>query len=460
VPAEPAPPGRKSIDHAAALGTRPVGRLLWHTCSQTTLSVGVYGIYALTNAWFVAHGVGTTAMAAVNLVAPILLVLGAVSTTVGVGGASLVSRSLGAGDPASAARAAGTAFLLFWTASIVVTVVGLVALGPLLSLLGAVGDTRGIARDYAVVILAGAIVSTGFSSLVRAEGRMRFSTLLWLVPVLVQITLDPLLIFGLHLGVRGAALGTIGGQAVSAAMSVWFFFLQPHRPYRIGRADLRPHAATIRALLDVGAPSFLSGFGATLLVVLVNTTLAHQAGTIALAAYAVCARIQTFVTMPHLGISQGIQPVVGYNAGQRRHDRVRRTRTLALRATLTYGVLVLVTVTVFTRPLVALFVDDHDIAATAQHALRIIAIGFATAGVAPVISAYFQAIGRPRPSYLISIGTLLAIKVPLVITLGRTGTTGVWLSLAAGELIAALAAVVILRRLASTTPLPADATRR
>jgi putative MATE family efflux protein len=460
VPAEPAPPGRESIDHAAALGTRPVGRLLWHNCSQTTLSVGVYGIYALTNAWFVAHGVGTTAMAAVNLVAPILLVLGAVSTTVGVGGASLVSRSLGAGDPASAARAAGTAFLLFWTAAIMVTVVGLIALGPVLSLLGAVGDTRGIAREYAVVILAGAIVSTGFSSLVRAEGRMRFSTLLWLVPVLVQITLDPLLIFGLHLGVRGAALGTVGGQAVSAAMSVWFFFLQPHRPYRIGRTDLRPHAATVRALLDVGAPSFLSGFGATLLVVLVNTTLAHQAGTTALAAYAVCARIQTFVNMPHLGISQGIQPVVGYNAGQHRHDRVRRTRTLALRASLTYGVLVLVTVTVFTRPLVALFVNDRDIAATAQQALRIIAIGFATAGVAPVVSAYFQSLGRPRPSYLISIGTLLAIKAPLVITLGQTGTTGLWISLSAGEFISALTAVIILRRLQSTTPLSANATQR
>jgi len=115
---------------------------------------------------------------------------------------------------------------------------------------------------------------------------------------------------------------------------------------------------------------------------------------------------------------------------------------------------------VFARPLVALFVDDHDIAATAQHALRIIAIGFAAAGVAPVVSAYFQSLGRPRPSYLISIGTLLAIKAPLVITLGQTGITGVWISLSAGELISALTAVVILRRLQRTTPLPANATQR
>src|SRR5438270_4131916 len=107
--------GRESIEHAAALGSRPIGRLLWHSCSQTTLSVGIFGVYALTNAWFIARGVSASAMGAVNLVAPVMLILGAVSTSVGVGGASLVSRSLGAGDPTSAARAAGNAFVVFWT---------------------------------------------------------------------------------------------------------------------------------------------------------------------------------------------------------------------------------------------------------------------------------------------------------------------------------------------------------
>nr|WP_202889696.1 MATE family efflux transporter [Actinopolymorpha rutila] len=428
------------------MGTAPVGRLLWHACSQTTLSVGVYGIYALTNAWFVARGVGPLAMAAVNLVTPVLLVLGAVSTTVGVGGASLVSRSLGANDPRSAARAAGNAFVVFWATAVAVTVVGLVALDPLLTLLGAVGNTRTLAADYAIVILAGAIISTGFSSLVRAEGRMRFSTLLWLVPILVQITLDPLLIFGFHLGVRGAALGTVGGQAVSAVMSLWFFFVQRHRPYRIGLADLRPHPPTIRALLGVGAPSFLAGFGATMLAVLVNTTLARTGGATALAAFAVCARIKTFAMMPQLGISQGLQPVVGYNAGRGLYDRVLRARTLSLRATVGYGVLVLVAVVVFAGPLVAAFVDDPDVAATTRNALRIIALGFAVAGVAPLVSAYFQSLARPRPSYLISVGTILAIKVPLVVALSHTGSSGVWISLAVGELASALAALVVLRR--------------
>ncbi|MFE7404822.1 MATE family efflux transporter [Isoptericola sp. NPDC057559] len=434
---------------ADTLGTRPVGRLLWHACTQTTLSVGVYGVYALTNAWFVARGVGPTAMAAVNLVAPVLLALGAVSTTVGIGGASLVSRSLGAGDPARAARAAGNAFVVFWGAAVVTTVAGLALLGPLLTGLGATGATRGYARDYAVVILAGAIVSTGFSALVRAEGRMLFSTLLWLVPVLVQIALDPLLIFGLDMGVRGAALGTVGGQAVSAGMSVWFFFLQRCRPYRVRWRDLRPHGPTLRAVLGVGAPSFLAGLGTTLLTVLVNLSLARDGaagGAVALAAFALCARIQTFVTMPQTGISQGLQPIVGYNAGARLGARVARARRLALRATVIYGAGAAVAVALLAEPLVRLFVDEQDVVDVATGALRTLAVGFAVAGVTPLVSAYFQALGRARPSYVLSIGTLLVVRIPLVLVLGGHGPAATWAALAAGEVLSAACAWVVLRR--------------
>jgi Na+-driven multidrug efflux pump len=190
------------------------------------MSVGAYGIYALTNAWFVAHGVGATALAAVTVVAPVGLAVNAIATTVGAGGASVVSRSLGAGDTASAARAAGNAFALFWVAAIATSVVGLGALRPLLTLLGARGPVRDLASAYATVLLSATLVGTGFSSLVRAEGRMRFSALMWIVAIVTQATFDPVLIFGLHLGVRGAALGAVCGQSLSTAMSIWFYFLQ------------------------------------------------------------------------------------------------------------------------------------------------------------------------------------------------------------------------------------------
>lgn len=444
-----------SLRHAGAedLGTRPIGRLLWWTCSQTTLSVGVYGIYALTNAWFVARGVGETALAAVNLVAPVLLLLGAVSTTVGVGGASLVSRSLGARRPDDAAHAAGTSFTVFWLTAVLTTTLGLLLLDPLLRLIGATEETLPFARPYATVILAGAIFSTGFSAIVRAEGRLLFSTMLWVVAVLVQIVLDPVLIFGLDLGVVGAGLGTVGGQAVSAFMALWFFFGQRTRPYRIGLHHLVPHWHTTRSIVAVGAPSFLAGLGATLLTVLVNTTLV-AAGAAVIAAYAVSSRVQTFVSMPHLGLTQGTQPIVGFNAGRQQFDRVGRTRTLALRATLGYGALAGAVVALAARPIAGLFLADSAGLAHTVDALRVMAIGFVFAGVAPMISGYFQALGRPAPSFLISIGTLLLLKVPLVLVLGRLGPSGIWSALAAGEVLAAAVALVLLRRYDPVAPFP------
>ncbi|MGW0585851.1 MATE family efflux transporter [Streptomyces sp. NPDC002920] len=280
---------------------------------------------------------------------------------------------------------------------------------------------------------------------------MGFSTLLWLVAVAVQIVLDPLLIFGLDLGVRGAALGTVGGQAVSTAMSLWFFLARRDRPYRVGAAALVPHAATLRALLGLGLPSFLAGLGATLLAILVNTTLAATGAVTALAAYAVCARLQTFATMPHVGIGQGLQPIVGYNSGRGLADRVARARTLALRASLLYGLAAGALLALPAGPLVGLFLNDPDTAAGAEHALRILALGQIVAGVAPLTAAYFQALGRPTPAYVLTIGTLIVVKAPLVVVLGRTGTDGVWIGLAAGELVTAAVALLLLRRLRTAT---------
>ncbi|MQM25594.1 MATE family efflux transporter [Glycomyces albidus] len=443
---QPAPraTAAKAVDGVAALATEPVGRLLRRGTAQATMSVGVYGIYALTNAWFVARGVGPTAMGAVNLVAPVLLVLGALSTTVGAGGASLVSRRLGAGDTDGAARAAGNAFALFWAGAAGIAVAGLALLEPLLTALGAHGEMRAYAREYAVVILASTLVGTGFSSLVRAEGRLRFATWLWVAPVLVQIALDPVLIFGLGMGVRGAAVGTAGGQAVSAAMSLWFFFLQRDRPYRIRARHLRPDGRTLGALLAVGSPSMLAGLGATALAVIVNNTLVGIGAAAAVTAYAVCARVQTFATMPQLGISMGMQPIVGFNTGREAPDRVRRARVLALRATLLYGATAAALTAVLAEPITAALLGEP--APEAAAALRILAAGLALSGAPPLVSAYFQAVGRPTPSYLISIGTLLVLKVPAVLACGAAGVTGVWTGLALGELLSAAAALALLKR--------------
>ncbi|MEU6348236.1 MATE family efflux transporter [Streptomyces sp. NPDC047072] len=440
-------------DAVGRMATRPVGRLLWENCVQTIASVGMFGFYALTNAWFVSHGAGDQAMAAVNLVAPLLLLLGAVSTTVGAGGATLVSRALGADDEHAAARAAGNAFTLFWVTAAVTTVAGLVFMDPLLDVLGATGPLREDARQYAVILLCGSLSYTGFSSLVRAEGRVGFSTRMWIGAIVVQIVLDPLLIFGFDLGVRGAALGTVGGQTVSAVMSWWFFFGRRERPYRVRLFDLRPHAGTLRTLVGIGLPSFLANIGLTVLAVLVNATLAVAGGAVALTAYVVCSRLQTFAVMPHTGMSQGLQPIVSYNAGRGLDARVARTRMLALRASLVYGMATAVLLTLLAEPLVGLFVSGGAAAEEARFALCVIAVGGIVIGVAPLVAGYFQALGRPLPAYVLTIGSLVLLKAPLVVVCGLVwGTRGVWFGLAAGEFATAASALLLLHRVDRRTP--------
>ena len=181
---------------------------------------------------------------------------------------------------------------------------------------------------------------------------------------------------------------------------------------------------------------------------LVNTTLA-AAGAAVIAAYAVCARVQTFVSMPQIGITQGAQPIISFNAGRQHPERVHRTRTLALRATAVYGAVGAGVIALAARPIVGLFLTDPETVEVAITGLRIIAVGFVFAGVPPLVSAYFQALGRPAPSYLISVGTLLLLKVPLVLLLGQVDPLGIWIALPAGEVLAAVAAVIVLRSRAS-----------
>ncbi len=442
------PLNQAPIDHAAALGTRPVGRLLWHACSQTTLSVGVYGIYALTNAWFVARGVGADAMAAVNLVAPVLLVLGAVSTTVGVGGASLVSRHLGAGDlgrrrPRGRQRRRG-----------LLDDRGRGHGGRAARHRAPADDARrrwghprnspATTRSCSSPARSSRPVSPAWCAPRAGCGSPPCSGC---VPVLVQIILDPLLIFGLGPGRarRGPGHRRRAGRVGRDEHLVLLPATPPPLPHRPSRPALpRPDraraasASARRRSWPASARRCSSSWSTTL--------LSYAGGAIALAAFAVCARIQTFVMMPQLGISQGLQPIVGYNAGRGLHDRVLRARTLSLRATVVYGTLVAAAV-VACSP--SPWSASSSTAPRPRRPRRRCGL-LPSALPWPASRRWSRPTasrsGRAAPSYLISIGTLLAVKVPLVLVLGRAGTNGVWAALAIGEITAAASALVILRR--------------
>jgi putative MATE family efflux protein len=439
-------------DAAAALGTAPIGRLLWRNSVQTTLSVATYGVYALTNAFFVSRWVGPAALASVNVAAPLLMLIGAVATTVGAGGASVLSRALGAGDLTRAARATGTSLGAYWLLSAALGVLGIVFLDPLVRLLGATPEVAQDAKSYALILLAGSITATGFSSLVRAEGRMGFSTLEWMIPVVTQIVLDPVFIIGFHLGVRGAALGTVGGQLVSAAMGFWFFLLQRRRLYRVSLRHLIPDPALLREIAAVGAPTFVAGLGVTVLSVVTNNLLAVTGGALALSAYAIAARIGTFVGMPQLGITQAMQPIVGYNYGAGRSDRAHRAASLSLRVSVLYGAGAALVVALAARLIAGTFTTDAATADAAATALRMIALAYPFGGLVGLTAAWYQSRGFARPSFILSVGTVMVVKLPVLLAFSLLGIPGIWWAFPVGEALSALAAWWLWRRPIGTSP--------
>lgn len=429
------------------LGTEKIGPLLWEMSSQTTFSLLVYAIYSITDTWFLSVGVGALAAAGASIISPVLIGLGGVATIVGVGGASVVSRALGEGDRERASRTVANTFLIFWAAALVITVSGALLIEPLVYLLGATESIAPYAIEYGRIIFLGALTSTGFSAIIRADGSAAYSTAIWVIPVAVNTVLCWFFIMVLHLGAAGAALATVLGQAVSAGMSLYFFFWRSGRSYHIRRIYFRPDRALIGAVLLIGLPSFLKSMSAGLLVILTNNLLRASGGDAGLAVYAIAGRLFSALGIPQAGIVQGMQPLVGYNFGQGRFERVRRTVALSLRTTVVYGLIAAAICLLFPAVLVGLLTDESAVVTGGQTALQLLALSYPLSGVAVLVAAYFQSVGRARAALLLTLGGALLVKIPVLLLAARLwGTNGIWAAEALSESILCAAALWLLRK--------------
>jgi len=254
------------------------------------------------------------------------------------------------------------------------------------------------------------------------------------------------LIIGFGLGVRGAALGTVGGQLVSAGMGVYFFLLQRRRLYRVRARDLVPDPRLLREIAAIGAPTFVAGLGVTGLSIVTNNLLALTGGAVALSAYAIAARVGTFVGMPQLGLTQAMQPIVGYNHGAGRSDRAHEAASLSMKVSVLYGVGATLVVALAAPLIAGVFTGDPSTADTATTALRTIAFAYPLGGLVSLTAAWYQSRGYARPSFILSVGTILLVKLPVLLVLARFGTQGIWWAFPVGEALSALAAWWLWRR--------------
>lgn len=438
-----------------SLGTRPVGKLLWEMSSQTTFSLLVYAIYSLTDTYFLSVGINSLAAAGSSIVSPVLIGLGAVATTVGAGGASVVSRALGEKNEEKASRTVANTFLIFWAAAITITLLGAIFIKPIVYLLGATDSIAPYAITYGRIIFLGAITSTGFSAIIRADGNARYSTLIWVIPVTANTILCWLFIMVLKIGVAGAALATVTGQAISAGMSIYFFFFRKNRSYHIKAPYFKPNWRLIGEVLTIGFPSLVKNLSASLLVIVTNNLLKVIGGDTALGVFAIVSRLYSGLSMPQSGIMQGMQPLVGYNFGQQKFTRVRETIRLSLRAVVVYGLLVCAICLLIPAVLIGMLSDESQIIAEGQTALRLLALSYPLTGVAMITAASYQSAGRAREALLLTLGGILLVKLPVLLLAARLfSLNGIWAAEASSELILCLVSLFMLKSYLGKIPDP------
>lgn len=429
------------------LGTGSIGSLLWEMSSQTTLALLVYAIYSVTDTYFLSVGINSLAAAGASIISPVLIALGGVATTVGAGGASVVSRALGKKDPEKASRTVANTFLIFWAVAIIITIFGAIFIKPIVYLFGATDAVAPYAITYGRIIFLGAIFSTGFSTIVRADGNIRYSTAMWIIPVVANTFLCWLFVMVLGLGVAGAAWATvIGGQALSSAMSVYFFFFRKNRTYQILPAYFKPEWAIMGEVITVGFPSFVKSLSAGLVVIITNNLLKSIGGDSALSVYAIAGRLISSLNTPQTGIMQGMQPILGYNFGQMKFERVRKTIRYSLSASVLYGLLVCGLTLLIPAVMIGVLSREPKIIAEGMAALRLMALAFPVSGISLIVAAYFQAVGRAKEALVITLGGILLVKLPVLLAASSLfSLTGIWVSEAVSDAILCIISLLILK---------------
>lgn len=441
------PAGESSRNHI--LADEDIGALLWRLSVPAMVGMIVMATYNVVDAIFIGRGVGTLGIAGLAICFPVQFIVLAIGQLIGMGGASIISRALGAGDEARAHRTLGNALVLVLVIAGAITAAGLGLLDELLRLFGATDEILPYAREYLSVILWGTAFrcyAMSHNNIIRSEGRARVAMVTMFIGAGMNIILDPIFIFGLGMGMRGAALATVLSQACTTTF-IAVYFLSGRSSLSMSVRDLRPSIPIVREMLAIGASSFGRMVAGSATVIILNRTLGHYGGNVAIAAYGVINRLLHFAFMPILGFAQGLQPVAGFNYGARRFAMARLAlRVSSIRSTV-FATGSFVVLFLFTRPLIGIFTLDVELIELSIPALRMIALAFPLIGIQMMGATMFLALGRAGPALFLSLSRQIIFLIPLVVLLPIwMGLRGIFVAFPIADTVATVITLLMLAR--------------
>ncbi|HBT47418.1 MAG TPA: MATE family efflux transporter [Peptococcaceae bacterium] len=416
----------------------PIGRLLWKFALPAITGMLVNALYNVVDRIVVGRGVGKLAIAATTVAFPVMLVLMALSMLVGMGATALISIRLGEKKKEEADLIAGNALTLLVLVAGCASAVGLLFLEPLLLNFGAPESVLPYAVEYTRIILLGNVLMTlgfGLTNMIRAEGHPLLAMVLNVAGALSNIVLDYIAVFPLGLGIKGAAMATVISQGISAAGAL-YYYLSGRSLVKLRGRNLFLRRSVCLTVFAVGFPYFALQLVHSLQQVIFNKSLAHYGGDLAIAAVGVVFSLGTFMFMPVIGISQAAQPIIGFNYGARKMERVKATLKLAsFWATVIIGIGYTAT-RIWPEQLVALFSrQDAELIAMAAEAMHVLFLVLPVIGFQIVGSGYFQATGKPLQGTLLTLSRQVFLLIPLLLFLPRFwGLPGVWWTMPLSDL--------------------------
>ena len=403
------------------LGTEPIGKLLVKLAVPTVVAQLVNMLYNIVDRIYIGHmpGEGSLALTGVGVCLPLIMIISAFAALVASGGAPRASIAMGKGDHDLAEKLLGGCFTLQIVISAILTAVMLIFSRDLLLMFGASENTIGYAADYMRIYAIGTLLvqlTLGMNAFITAQGFATTGMLTVLIGAVANIALDPLFIYGLGMGVRGAALATVISQGLSC---VWVIcFLRGKKTLlRLKRENLLVSPKLILPCVALGLAAFIMQSSESMISVCFNSSLLRYGGDVAVGAMTILSSVMQFAMLPLQGIAQGAQPISSYNYGARNADRVRQTFRLLLRVCLAYSMVLWAGIMLFPRGFAGIFTPDAELLDFTARALRIYCAMLFLFGIQIACQMTFVSIGNAPCSILVAVLRKFVLLLPLIFLL-------------------------------------------
>lgn len=429
------------------LGESPIRKLLIEYSLPSIIAMTLTSLYNIIDSIFIGHGVGAMAISGLAITFPLMNLLIAFCTLVGVGGATISSIKLGQRDKKGTEAILGNVTILCLVNAAVFGGISLIYLDEILRFFGASDGTLPYARDFMQVILAGAPVSyvmIGLNNIMRATGYPKKAMLSSVLSVGCNLILAPIFIFSFDWGIRGAAFATIVSQFI-AMLWVLQHFVDSKTYIRFRRGSFRLHTRIVKNIFSIGMSPFIMNVCACFVVIFINHQLLTYGDDYSIGAFGIINRMQMLFVMVVMGLAQGMQPIVGYNFGCGRIDRVRKSLKMGIFAgccATTFGFLAAF---VFPEAVVKSFTDDALLIERSVFALKVSMLAFPFVGSQIIICQFFQSIGKAAIAIFLSLSRQLVFLLPGLALLPLAfEVDGVWFSMPVSDLLATAIAIVML----------------